>query len=291
MQEKLSELHKPHDLTTLSGRVAAAVAASGRKPAEISRAARLSPDAIRDLTRRPDQSPKLETIQKLALELKIDAGWLAYRSGPDPASLCHTPEGEPQPLTRNPPGVPLTQTENLPEKTAGYPKAPEQPPTRAIVAPPIDFQGEARLAGFRWEDIRPMTKDLPVLGTAAGALSDNGFEITPLRVELVRRPPALDGVPDAYGLYVIGESNIPLHKPGDLILIHPHRPYRPGDSVVIQTQTHEGAPVSAFIKIFRKETAEAVFAEQLNPPAVIEYKKTQVLAVHKVLPLNELFGV
>ena len=39
---------------------------------------------------------------------------------------------------------------------------------------------------------------------------------------------------DAYAIQVVSESMSPLHKPGDLCFIHPHRFYRDGDSIVVQ---------------------------------------------------------
>jgi len=49
----------------------------------------MSPDAIRDLQRKPDNSPTLETIRKLAIGLQTTQEWLAYdiddRSPAEPA--------------------------------------------------------------------------------------------------------------------------------------------------------------------------------------------------------------
>ncbi|KAB1079354.1 hypothetical protein F6X53_11140 [Methylobacterium soli] len=42
----------------------------------------LGPDAIRDLMRRPNDSPTMETIEKLARGLNTTAAWLAFEAGP-----------------------------------------------------------------------------------------------------------------------------------------------------------------------------------------------------------------
>lgn len=42
----------------------------------------LGPDAIRDLMRRPNDSPTMETVEKLANGLNTTAAWLAFEAGP-----------------------------------------------------------------------------------------------------------------------------------------------------------------------------------------------------------------
>lgn len=48
-------------------------------------------------------------------------------------------------------------------------------------------------------------------------------------VQMTRRPASLQGVRDAYGVIVHGESMDPAARPGDTVLINPHLPPRPGD--------------------------------------------------------------
>ncbi|WP_198033110.1 helix-turn-helix transcriptional regulator [Methylosinus sp. PW1] len=136
----------------------------------------------------------------------------------------------------------------------------------------------------------PRRKDIPVRGTAAGSAL-NGFEISPNVIEYVHRPPALEGVDDAYAIYVVSKSMIPLHNPGDLRFVHPHRMCKPGDSVIIQIQLRPGAPIEAYIKTFVRETKDEIVAHQFNPIAELKYKKSTIYALHKVLTMNELFGV
>jgi SOS-response transcriptional repressor LexA len=152
------------------------------------------------------------------------------------------------------------------------------------------IRGDVRPVRVRLPGKAQMAKDLPVRGTVAGAILNNGFEITDRIVEFVSRPPSLEGSPDAYALRVVGESMAPLHRPGDLCVVHPFRPYRRGDSVVIQARTHEGAPHEGYIKTFKRESDDTIYCEQYNPKAEIAYKKTTVISIHKVLTLAELLG-
>jgi SOS-response transcriptional repressor LexA len=54
-------------------------------PRRASLEANLGPDAIRDLERNPDQSPRLTTIDALAKSLEVAPEWLAYGSGSEAA--------------------------------------------------------------------------------------------------------------------------------------------------------------------------------------------------------------
>jgi phage repressor protein C with HTH and peptisase S24 domain len=140
-----------------------------------------------------------------------------------------------------------------------------------------------------------MPKDLPVWGSAAGSVVHNnveGFHVfTGEPVDYVRRPPALANVRDAYAIYVTGDSMAPLHNNGDLRFVHPHRPASPGDSVILQTKNWEHDPGQGYIKIFRRRKADTIVLEQLNPAATLAVPVTVVTSMHRVMTLNDLFGV
>lgn len=149
--------------------------------------------------------------------------------------------------------------------------------------------------GISMPDPVDMARDLPVLGTAAGSLVDDkieGFQFfggDP--IEYVRRPPALERVPNAYAIYVTGESMDPMHRPGELRFVHPGRPAAPGDTVIVSTQHWEHDPGQGYIKLFRRRTGDRVILEQINPRATIEIPVQYVMNMHRVLTMNELFGL
>lgn len=150
-------------------------------------------------------------------------------------------------------------------------------------------RGEVRTAPVRAPNaLAP--RDLPVLGTAAGSLV-GAFQFTRDVIDYVRRPPALEGVTEAYGLYVENESMSPMYRPGELIFVHPRRPVLKGDAIVIQVKRSAIDDMEAYIKIFSGKNAEWLVAEQLNPPGTLRYKLDTVAYIHKVLTMNDLFGV
>jgi len=162
------------------------------------------------------------------------------------------------------------------------------------------LRGETSAGGGRSE-VRPasvtlpptatMPSDVPVLGTAAGSHARGAFQISTDPVDWVRRPPALVGAKNAYALYVEGSSMIPEHNPGDLRFVHPGRPARAGDSVVVQLMVNPDDGQEATIGRLLRRTPTHLVIGKLNPEATVELKLSTVVAVHKVMTLNELFGV
>jgi phage repressor protein C with HTH and peptisase S24 domain len=139
----------------------------------------------------------------------------------------------------------------------------------------------------------PMENDVEVRGTVLGAIYEGveGFRFEGGPVDYVRRPPALAGARNAYAVYVRGDSQAPADPDGALRYVHPDRPIKPGDTVIVTTSHWPGAPEQSYIKVFRRRTANELILEQYNPHATIRIPVKYVASVHRVLTLNELFGV
>ncbi len=129
-------------------------------------------------------------------------------------------------------------------------------------------------------------QDLPILGTAAAALI--GAVTLSQPIGFTRRPPALLSTPDAYALYVAGESMEPRYRSGDVVYVNPHRPCRQGDDVVIQTRLRRGDDITGYVKTFVSRSPKEVVARQYNPASTIQYAAPTVVAVHRVLSAHEL---
>lgn len=130
-------------------------------------------------------------------------------------------------------------------------------------------------------------KSLPVYGLAAASIRGlHRMDNDP--IEFVSPPPTLTTVRDAYALIVTGTSMEPRYFAGDLIFVHPGRPVRQGDHVVIQEALDGGTAVS--VKRFEREANGELVATQYNPLAEIRFKRSNIIAVHRVMTQNELFG-
>ncbi|NMG39839.1 helix-turn-helix domain-containing protein [Chelativorans sp. ZYF759] len=160
----------------------------------------------------------------------------------------------------------------------------------------------ARQPGIGSDSFRPaavpvpapqdMPNDVPVLGTAAGSHLRGAFQMDEANiVDWVRRPPALTGAKKAYALYVEGSSMAPEHNAGDLRFVHPGRPPRIGDTVIVQVRVGANEPIEASIGHYLKKTPTMIVIGKLNPEAQVQLKLDTVIDIHKVLTMNELFGV
>lgn len=153
---------------------------------------------------------------------------------------------------------------------------------------PAMIGGSAVSAPIKNFDPSGLPADVPVLGTAAGSVV--GAFVIDGPIDWVKRPPALANAKNLYALYVAGESMVPRFSPGDLIFVSPDRPANSGDVVVIQTRTHESAPIQSWIKILIQRREGEVVAQQINPSAEIRFRADQVVGVHRVLTMREMFG-
>jgi phage repressor protein C with HTH and peptisase S24 domain len=96
---------------------------------------------------------------------------------------------------------------------------------------------------------------------------------------------------DIYSIFVEGSSMYPEHKHGDLRFINPHKPARVGDSIVIQIKNDGRLTYDAMIGHLVRRTATQLVIGKLNPEMTLTYSLEDIVSVHKVLDMNELFGV
>lgn len=157
----------------------------------------------------------------------------------------------------------------------------------AGAAPPA---GDVRPAEIRKPGRQSMSSDVPVLGVAAGSFA-GAFQFEDGTIEFVRRPPALAGARDVYAIYVQGTSMEPRYEEGALCFVHPHRPARIGDYIVVQIRNHDSAGIEAMIGRLQARTGDYVVIGKLNPQAEVRLARGTVVAIHKVMDMNELFGV
>ncbi|MBC7280012.1 LexA family transcriptional regulator [Hoeflea sp.] len=137
-----------------------------------------------------------------------------------------------------------------------------------------------------------MPADVPVMGTAAGSLLSGSFQFQGGVIDYVRRPPALSGARDIYALFVEGSSMEPRYFPGDLVYVNPHKPPRITDVVIVQEGNGDPTAVTASIGVLHKRANGAVILLKYNPAgAEITIEMSRVIAIHKVLTPNELFGI
>jgi SOS-response transcriptional repressor LexA len=135
---------------------------------------------------------------------------------------------------------------------------------------PDDLRSTAAPAGGRLEgELRGIGRlraadraDLPVYASAEGG--GGAIIITSEPIDFVRRPEPLLSVRDGYGCYIIGDSMSPAYEQGDLLLIHPGRPVRPGDDCVFVRDQGDGTQ-HALVKRLLRITPEKWRVRQFSP--------------------------
>ena len=131
---------------------------------------------------------------------------------------------------------------------------------------------------------------IPVYGTAAGSFTGS-VSIQDNVIDWIPRPKGLQNAQHAYALYVTGSSMEPKFLPGDIIFLHPGRPPRTGDIVVVQTENYDGADTISFVKEYVRKSDFGIVTKQYNALAEVEFKRETIKAVHRVMTTNELLGV
>jgi phage repressor protein C with HTH and peptisase S24 domain len=128
---------------------------------------------------------------------------------------------------------------------------------------------------------------LPVLGSAEGG-ADGQAPWNGDVVDYVPRPANLAGVPQAYAIYVYGTSMEPRYHPGELAYVHPVRPVRAGDYVLVQLRGKgEDETPRAFLKRLVRQTQSKLVLEQFNPAKTFDVKMADVVSVHRIVGSGE----
>jgi phage repressor protein C with HTH and peptisase S24 domain len=142
-----------------------------------------------------------------------------------------------------------------------------------LVAPPrnAELGGPARF-GAR----------IPAYGQAVGG-RDGEFILNGNRIVDVLAPPSLHGVPDAYAVYVVGDSMEPRYFAGEAVFVNPRLPVRRGDFVVAQIAVEDGEPPHAYIKRFVARDARLLRLEQFNPRKALQFPVRRVISVHRII--------
>lgn len=168
------------------------------------------------------------------------------------------------------------------------------PPANVVEAPNQPFRHRSN----------PM--DVPVWGSAEGSdyvpdLDEPGtcVETTTLMpdeiIDHIRRPIGIAEKRAVYALFVVGTSMEPRYLDGEPIFVDPVRAPAIGDHVVLQLAAPDGdggdRVVRAMVKRLERRTADFYLLSQYTPQTTFKVAKANVMAIHRVIPPNELYGI
>lgn len=131
---------------------------------------------------------------------------------------------------------------------------------------------------------KPFEAPVPVYGYAAGSddVGKKGSSGLNLAngdiVDWVARHPALNGIKDAFGIYVFSDSMEPRYFRGELIYVHPGRPPEVNKDCVIEMKNGD-----AFVKRLVKLGDAKIRVRQFNPPLETDVPLKDVQALYSVI--------
>jgi phage repressor protein C with HTH and peptisase S24 domain len=123
---------------------------------------------------------------------------------------------------------------------------------------------------------------IPVYGHAMGG-KDGEFILSGNQVSEVLAPPNLSHVPDAYAVYVVGDSMEPRYFAGETVFVNPRLPISRGAFVVAQISKGQEDQPRAYVKRFVSQDTKRLRLEQYNPKKVLEFPISTVGAIHRIV--------
>lgn len=186
------------------------------------------------------------TAARLGDFLKADKAYLLYGTGQSPTGSGPKPQGEAE-VVDNPQRLVEVATSGRAYSASGTTSFLDQP------------------------------RDLPILGSVrAGKV---GFFLDQGEIQgMARRPPILQGIKNAFAVYIRDVSMVPALRPNHVAWVHPTRPEIPGENCIIEFLDGQ-----AFVKEYRKKTEKHIICWQYNPAGEVRYDRKKVKSVMLVV--------
>lgn len=124
-------------------------------------------------------------------------------------------------------------------------------------------------------------QQLQVFSSAQGG-SEGAMTLSSEPVSWLPRDPRLEGVPDAYGCFVSGDSMEPAYERGNILLVNPSAHPQPGDDVVFMREDKDGTRY-VLIKRLVKVNAQSWTVKQYNPARTFTLSRKEWSKAHLVI--------
>ncbi|WP_246708085.1 helix-turn-helix transcriptional regulator [Bartonella sp. HY038] len=243
IQNKDSQNNK-NNFDSLAGRIKQRLEKLGKSERKASLEAGLSDSFLRNIREGKSLSPRIDTLEKIAVVLQTTAQWLMNGEG-NAEFLHQNAHLDPSSGIYNDNGNDLAESAN----------------------------------GMIVKGLKFGTRRLPVFGQAVGGV-DGDFPMNGTVLFDVLCPPQLEDVEDAYAIMISGDSMYPRYEDGELAFIDPNRRVKKGDYVVAQVIIKNDTTPHAFIKKFLRHNAQELVLEQFNPMKELSFPHANVVSVH-----------
>lgn len=147
-----------------------------------------------------------------------------------------------------------------------------------LAGPEFAVEATARISGLSLPTFG--VRNLPVFASAMGG--DGHVIVTFEAIEYIDRPSYLEHVPDAYGVYIVGDSMWPAYRPSDIAYIHPRLPPA-RDSDVVLFHTPPSRDAECIIKQLNDWDDRHWNLEQFNPALKFQVDRIDWPICHRVL--------
>jgi len=263
----------------LIDRINERLAAVGLRPRTASLRAGLGADAIRSIQRGKSQSPRTDTLAKLAPVLETTLEYLSTGSGP--AELSSVTYAD-------------TATHLILDRVAeelngdGYPSGREKTEKYRGSAENVGYSEPAQSLQIHRAPEFGM-RDLPVRGVAAAG-TDALFITNGEPHDWLLRPAVLTGVNEAYAVIAAGSSMEPRYFDGEVVFVHPGRRVAPGPHTFVVVQffpQEEGEAPKAVIKKYERQTGKELILSEYNPPEELRFPIETVKSIHLIVNPGE----
>ena len=122
---------------------------------------------------------------------------------------------------------------------------------------------------------------LQVFASAQGG-TEGAMVLSSEPVAWIPRDSRLEGITDAYGCFVSGDSMEPAYERGNLLLVNPTAPVGPGDDCVFVRETPDGTRY-VLIKRLVKANAQSWTVKQYNPARTYTLARKDWQKAHLVI--------
>ena len=129
-----------------------------------------------------------------------------------------------------------------------------------------------------------MRDHLPFYGQVICGDGDQ-FEMSERIVDRRPCPWGLQGVPNAYALYIEGRSMYPRYKEGEVVYVHPGKKPKIEDDVVVHLKSNKaGGAILSFIREYQGGDSASIKLRQYGEaPKDLEVSRDQVDSVHVIV--------
>jgi SOS-response transcriptional repressor LexA len=141
------------------------------------------------------------------------------------------------------------------------------------------YRDPGRPPSFRYGEQASWAENMvPVYGYTAGGLQTDLNLAKGEIVDWATRHPALNGIRDAFAVYVFSDSMVPRYFPGELVYVHPGRPPEQNKDCIVELKNGD-----AYLKCYLGQNNDEVRFTQYNPAEEISFAKSDIQALYAIV--------